>query len=118
MGLTRRIPRKSGQIAGLLLIRMSWGGRMEHYLKTAETCNKVPVFNLFKLQKLGFFMSNISKHTDWSVCHEKTHYKKPRNSTPSSVCLLKILYIRGRIPLKNENLHISCTLHIINILIL
>lgn len=38
---------------------------------------------------MAIFTKNIPQHTDWSVCHEKTHHKNRRKLAPQSVCLLK-----------------------------
>ena len=51
---------------------------------------------------MAIFTKNIPKHTDWSVCHDKTPHKTRRKLAPQSVCLLKIFYIYGGIPPKNK----------------
>ena len=79
MHLTCCNPKKSGQIAGLLLIHMS----LCQINYTCKNCGFPEKFDkmliIYKSIKMAIFTKNIPKHTDQSVCHKKHTIKTAEN---------------------------------------
>jgi len=112
MRLTRCNSRKSGQIAGLLLIHMS----LYQINYTCKNCGFPGKFDkmliIYKSIKMAFFTKNIPKHTDQSVCHNKKLLKPAEIQHRSPYVCYKFSIFIAEHRQKNKNLHISYTKHI------
>jgi hypothetical protein len=111
---TRYNPRKSGQIAGLLLIRMS----IYQTNNTCKNCGFLRNFDkiliVYKSIKMAIFTKNIPKHTDQSVCHKKHTIKTAENWHCSPCVCYKFSIFIAEHRQKNKNLHIRATQSILH----
>lgn len=94
MRLTRCNPKKSGQIAGLLLIRMSLCQVNYTYKNYGFPGKFDKMLIIYKSIKMAIFTKNIPKHTDQSVCHNKKTLKTRRKqATAVRVSATNFLYL-------------------------